>query len=113
MWHNRGMKNIRMDDLKALQTNQQTLILDVRSKEEFDEGHVPGAMNCDHESVASMIDVIKKYSHVYVYCRGGARADYAAQVLLNAGIDAEIFCVANEGMPAWSGPIANNGKTLV
>lgn len=61
----------------------EMLILDVRSPEEYADGHVPGAINIPHNDVASQIDSILKFKTqpVVVYCRSGYRATKAMKVL--------------------------------
>ena len=72
---------------KLLATDTQDwLILDVRSPEEYAEGHVPGAINIAHTALASRLDEINEFSDkpVVVYCRSGFRAGKAGDVLLQA-----------------------------
>jgi len=62
------------------------LILDVRSAEEFAEGHVPNAINIDHQQVAAKLIQIKAMSNqqqipIIVYCRSGHRAGLALNTL--------------------------------
>ena len=65
---------------------QEWLILDVRTAEEYAEGHVPGAINIAHSALASRIEEIKSYSDkpVVVYCRSGYRAGLAGDILQEA-----------------------------
>jgi rhodanese-related sulfurtransferase len=65
---------------------QEWLILDVRTADEYAEGHVPGAINIAHSALASRIEEIKSYSDkpVVVYCRSGYRAGLAGDILQEA-----------------------------
>jgi rhodanese-related sulfurtransferase len=62
-------------------------ILDVRTPEEFAEGHVPGAINISHDQLADRLAEIEasKEDEVIVYCRSGRRAGIAEQLLLDQG----------------------------
>ncbi|WP_100643860.1 rhodanese-like domain-containing protein [Alteromonas facilis] len=62
------------------------LILDVRSAEEYAEGHVPGAINIAHSDLADELAKIGEFKDktVVLYCRSGKRAGKAAEVLLEA-----------------------------
>ncbi len=61
-------------------------IVDVRTPEEFDEEHFPGAINISVEEVAQRISEIGEKDHpVIVYCATGARSAYAARLLKAAG----------------------------
>ena len=66
--------------------SSEWLILDVRSAEEYAEGHVPGAINIPHTDVAAQMSIIQTYKDkpVVVYCRSGYRAGKAADILLEA-----------------------------
>jgi len=67
------------------------LILDVRTPEEYAQGHVPGAVNVPHTEVAARLDEIEAEvggdpsRPVVVYCERGARAAKAEAELLEAG----------------------------
>lgn len=63
------------------------VVLDVRTKEEFAAGHVPGARNVSHDQIAARIHELAalKDKEVVLYCRSGRRAQLAAQTLRDAG----------------------------
>lgn len=63
------------------------LLLDVRSPEEFAQGHLPGAVLIPHDQLAERMDQIDPDRWVLVYCRSGARATKAQSVLEKAGIE--------------------------
>ena len=77
------------------------LILDVRTPEEFEEGHVPGARNIPHEEVEKFIPELKQYKKILLHCRSGKRAQIATAVLEKAGLT-NIHCVASGGWLDWS-----------
>lgn len=63
------------------------VILDVRTAQEFDAGHVPGAINVPHTEIPDRIEEISAYKdkEVVVYCGSGKRAAMAEADLLTAG----------------------------
>ena len=64
------------------------LILDVRSAEEFAEGHVPGSLNVPHSEIASHLAALGSIQKpVLVYCRSGRRADIALKALADLGFE--------------------------
>ena len=71
----------QQDVLKA--ENKDWLIIDVRSAEEFADGHVPGAINIAHTEIAEQLPSIIAHQNkpVVLYCRSGYRARKAANVL--------------------------------
>ena len=65
----------------------ELLVLDVRSTAEFDEGHIPGAINIPHDVLGERIAEIGPVGErdVVVYCRSGRRATIALETLKGAG----------------------------
>lgn len=76
------------------------LILDVRTAEEFAEGHVQGSRNITHEDVADIAEELKKYKAVYIHCRSGKRAQVAVAELTKLGVN-NLVCVSQGGMMEW------------
>ena len=67
---------------------QEVLILDVREQDEFDDGHIPGAVlfpvgTITKDTAAAMIPELD--SVVLVYCRSGNRSKTASQTLADLG----------------------------
>lgn len=63
-------------------------IYDVRSEEEYSQGHVKGAINIPHDEVIDHIDQIKNSpKSIVLYCRSNGRSSYAGRILMNEGID--------------------------
>ncbi len=77
------------------------VLLDVRTPAEFDAGHLPGAMHCDHESVLDVAEQLRSQKTVYVYCRTGPRAVHATAQLEGAGLT-NLICLARGGFMDWS-----------
>lgn len=63
------------------------LLVDVRSKEEFDEGHLDGAINIEWDKTDELIAAIgdDKQRQVVFYCRTGNRVDKSIAKLANRG----------------------------
>ena len=49
-------------------------IIDVRTPEEFSEGHIESALNIPLDTIENYLDTLKQYSKVYIYCRSGGRS---------------------------------------
>lgn len=70
---------------------QGALLLDVRTPDEFAEGHIEGAVNIPHDQVADEIERIgeltggDKSKAIVVYCRSGRRSGMAKQTLAEHG----------------------------
>jgi len=68
-----------------------TLILDVRSRSEYAEGHLVGALNIPHLELRQRLDEVAESScgrTVSVHCASGVRSYLATRVLLSEGFDA-------------------------
>ena len=93
-----------MEDLfKAINEDKldQCLLLDVRSKEEFQGGHIAGASNLPHDSISSdNVAELKDYQKVIVFCHMGGRAGMAHQTLCNLGLN-NVVCIDENGMAHW------------
>ncbi len=86
--------------------NGDYLLLDVRTQEEYDEGHIEGALLIPHNELAGRLDEIKEYDKVLVYCASGNRSVAASQILMNAGYK-EVYNLAG-GYSAWQADIGVN-----
>ncbi len=91
-----------MDDLYQVwkESTEKTLIIDNRSPEEYAREHVPGSRNIPMGGENALIDELKNYEAVYIYCRSGRRAQTMFTNLSFQGLD-NIYCVSHSGMPDW------------
>jgi phage shock protein E len=71
----------------ALPVAGATFLIDVRTPAEFASGHLPGAINIDHESIGQRIAAagVTKNDEVILYCRSGRRSGIALQTLRGMG----------------------------
>jgi rhodanese-related sulfurtransferase len=66
-------------------SNAKHLLIDVRTPEEFANGHIGGATNIAVDTLAQHLSEIPKDQPVVVYCQSGKRSARAAQILTEAG----------------------------
>ena len=61
--------------------------IDVRSAQEYEQSHLPGALNIPHESIREQIESVTKdkNSEIYLYCGSGHRAGVALGYLQSMG----------------------------
>jgi rhodanese-related sulfurtransferase len=80
---------ISQQDLLALMATpaNKTVVLDVRTAEEFAEGHIKGAINISHKQINANLSKIIAFKDqtVVVHCRSGRRAISAENDLRAAG----------------------------
>ena len=72
---------------KIMDTEEGYIILDVRTQEEYDEGHIPGAIVISHEEIKEKAEEVlpDKDQLILVYCRSGRRSKIAAEALVELG----------------------------
>ena len=72
---------------KKMMEESSVIILDVRTSEEYNEGHIPGAVLIpDYEILETAEEILKdKNQTILVYCRSGNRSRKAANNLLYLG----------------------------
>ena len=83
-----------------------SFVLDVRTQEEFNAGHIPGAQVLDIQQPQKFMDGLSKLNpetHCFVYCRSGARSDKACKILTQSGFK-NVYNLLG-GILEWQGPI--------
>ena len=80
--------NITAEEAKQIMDSEEGyIILDVRTQEEYDEGHIPGAIVISHEEITEKAEemLTDKDQLILVYCRSGRRSKIAAEALADLG----------------------------
>src|SRR5215470_5126864 len=77
----------------------ETMVVDVREPEEYEQGHVPGAINLPQAELASRLDELPHDRPLTLICRSGARSLRAAQFLRQVGFEQLIN--VQGGTEAW------------
>ena len=79
---------ISMEEAVAMmETEENYIILDVRTIEEFAEKHIPNAINIPNETIGSeeLAELPDKNQLILVYCRSGNRSKQASEKLAALG----------------------------
>ena len=81
-------QQITQEEAKEMMDTQEVIILDVQEQDEYDGGHIPGAVllpvgTIDETTAAEVIP--EKDSTVLVYCRSGNRSKTASSTLAELG----------------------------
>ena len=73
--------------MAAVDFTASTVVIDVRTPEEFATGHLAGSVNIDWQGPEFMqaIDSLDKSAHYVVYCRSGNRAGQALDMMTSMG----------------------------
>ncbi|MCX7920450.1 MAG: rhodanese-like domain-containing protein [Clostridia bacterium] len=81
-------KNISAVEAKRrLETEKDIILLDVRTKEEYAEGHIPRSMliPVDRLKAEAYGKLLDKDTPIFVYCRSGRRSVTASEILVGLG----------------------------
>lgn len=100
-----GFERITMTQAKELMEKEQDYTLvDVRTPEEFSEGHIPGAINLPLGMIDRLAEdrLPDKNRKTLVYCYSGSRSLQAARILTNLGYG---HIVETGGIMNWTGPV--------
>lgn len=80
-------KKESLDNIKKY-LNNDAVVIDVRTQEEWDEGHINGSKHIVLNSIPENIEVIRGFQKpVIVVCKSGGRSQSATDFLLQHGID--------------------------
>lgn len=113
-------ENIRPDEIFRQRMNGRGILIDLRNREEYLKGCIPGAMNIPYEELRQWIPQLRKMvmqssmrtgrAVLIVYCDRGNTSLRAARDLYREG-----FRVKNVygGIHNYNGPIARGGESLV
>lgn len=102
MEHN-GIRQYSTAELKTLLGDKTTQVIDVRTPEEYAEGHIPDVPLHPMQEVADWINGLQPDKSYVFVCRSGARSQRVAEFLKANGFSE----VANYdgGMLAWDGEL--------
>ena len=96
----------QLDWASRLDDDEQGLVLDVRTPQEFEEGYIPEAININIYEAQLFLDALEKLDkskNYYVYCRSGNRSRQACALMNTLG-----FATAYNlegGIIEWQGEI--------
>ena len=83
-----GYQQITMDEaITLLEEEKDSIILDVRTQDEYSERHIPGAVNIPNETIGTdeIPELPDKEQLILVYCRSGNRSKQASEKLAALG----------------------------
>ncbi len=86
-------ENIMLERHQVYQWNQMNqisdddILLDVRTTEEFERGHIPNAINIPVDSIRERIHELDLSKKIYAYCQAGLRGYLAQRILKQNGFD--------------------------
>ncbi len=91
---------VELEELDALLAEGDVTVLDVREKDERDEGYIAGSRNIPYRLVRAWVDDLRAAQPLVTICSSGSRAGIAASVLASEGIEARP--VLHGGVNDWA-----------
>lgn len=82
------IRHVSMDDIvKIMDENKDYVIVDVRTPDEYKEGHIPNAINIPNETINETVyDKLQdKNQLILIYCRSGSRSRQATYKMQKLG----------------------------
>ena len=104
------MKELSQEEWqKQLNNDKDSVILDVRTEEEVEEGYIPNSKNIDiykGQGFINEVEKLDKSKHYYIYCRSGKRSSQACTLLDQMGFS-ETYNLLG-GFSEWEGEKNND-----
>ncbi|MSO31815.1 MAG: rhodanese-like domain-containing protein [Ilumatobacteraceae bacterium] len=84
------------------QSRGDSLVVDVREMSEYQDGHIPGAINIPLSTVPENIDIFSQHTSVFVVCQVGGRSMRACEFIAAQSVcgHVELFNLTG-GTGAW------------
>jgi len=99
--------NLTQEDwISLLQADENAIVLDVRTQEEYQDGIILNAINIDihkGQEFISELEALDKNKNYYVYCRSGARSAKACEIMNELGFENAYNLLG--GILQWEGEI--------
>lgn len=99
------IRHVSMNDIvKIMEENKDYVIVDVRTPDEYKEGHIPNAINIPNETINETVynKLKDKNQLILIYCRSGSRSRQAAYKMQKLGYT---NLVDFGGIMNWKGKI--------
>ena len=92
--------DVTVKEAKSLvESNVSLIIVDVRTREEYDSGHIEGAILIPVSELEGRINELSKEEELLIYCRTGNRSSNSVNILKTNGYTKSFHM--NDGIIAW------------
>ena len=99
--------NLTQEDwVSQFEADENAVILDVRTEDEFNEGFIANAINIDihrGQDFVTEIEALDKNKNYYVYCRSGMRSAKACEIMNQLGFENVYNLIG--GITEWDGEV--------
>lgn len=95
--------DVSIDEALKMWQDKEAIIIDVRTVEEYQAGHIPDVANIPLDQLDSRSSEVPKDKKVLLICRSGNRSSQGTKILRSKGFDNVYNITA--GMSTWRGPV--------
>ena len=108
LFRERGYTTITGSQLQKMMSDNNILILDVRSSGEYKDGHISNARNIPVDTLSSKLSTLNSYkdSEIVVYCASGGRSARACDILSKNGF-IKVYNLGG-GISSYKGKLTKN-----
>lgn len=101
-----NVPQVKAASIKTKMDDRSVIFLDVRTKEEFSRGGLPGSINIPVDEVVSKVEQVlpNKEVETYVYCLSGSRSTFAVMAMKKMGyqkvfeVESGLLAMRSEGL---------------
>lgn len=80
-----GYSEVTVDKAYEIYKNEEMIILDVRTEQEYKDGHIPGSILIPLQELEDRLDELNKEEKYLIVCRSGNRSAQASEILVSNG----------------------------
>ncbi|RCV63906.1 Rhodanese-related sulfurtransferase [Methanophagales archaeon] len=92
--------NVTIDEVKRRIETDELMLLDLRTKEEYDSAHIAGALIIPFPELRNASEELNKNKKIMLYCENGSNSTIASKILIENGFD-KVYNVL-DGISAWN-----------
>ena len=92
---------ISVDEARTILEDGDAIAVDVRTPDEYKEGHIKGAIWIPVDDVLTRIDELPKDKKLLFICVVGQRSGLACEMASAMGYDQELLYNIEDGTPTW------------
>lgn len=92
--------NVSIEEAKRRMERDELMILDLRTKEEYDLAHIAGALLIPFSELSNTSEELNKSNKIILYCGNSSNSTIASKILIENGFDKVYNLVG--GISAWN-----------
>jgi len=95
--------DVSIDQALQMWQNKEVIIIDVRTPQEYAEGHIPDVANIELDQLGNRSSEVPTDKKVLLICRSGSRSSQGTSLLRSKGFG-NVYNITT-GMSSWRGPV--------